>query len=154
MSLLRRGSTRGWRLRQGEPAPLQGRPGRRCCTARERGWPPGPVRPAAPALQGSRFAVSVRPSRPVFTNRSARFHPAACSLLFLVSLPSSPATRGVMSRMWTRRCHTRYVGAARGSRWVLCLHFGHPQPRKQATLILGGECSAQERHRGEKCSAV
>lgn len=107
-----------------------------------------------PALQGSRFAVSVRPLRPGFTNRSARFHPAARSLLFLVSLPSSPATRGVMSRMWIRRCHTRYVGAARGSRWVLCLHFGHPQPRKQATLILGGECSAQERYRGEKCSAV
>lgn len=81
MSLLRRGSTRGWRLRQGEPAPLQGRPGRRCCTARERGWPPGPVRPAAPGSAG----LEVRSVYPPFT---AGVHKQVCALPSCSMLPA------------------------------------------------------------------
>lgn len=145
MSFLRRGTPKGMTPAAGGAGSSSEPPretGSRGCTAQGEGAAAGP-RPAALALQGSRFAMSISPSQPGFTNRSARFPPAACSLLFLVSLLSSRATRAATSRMWARCCCTCYVGAARGSRWVLCLHLGHPQLRKQVTLILCGERSKE-----------
>lgn len=86
-------------LRQGEPAPLQGRPGRRCCTARERGWPPGPVRPAAPGSAG----LEVRSVYPPFT---AGVHKQVCAL------PScSTDVDPTLSHPLCRSCQGIEVGA-------------------------------------------
>lgn len=86
-------------LRQGEPAPLQGRPGRRCCTARGEGVASGP-RPSGSA--GS-AGLEVRSVYPPFT---AGVHKQVCAL------PScSTDVDPTLSHPLCRSCQGIEVGA-------------------------------------------